>query len=111
MAVRETLQANGELHVTTSDNVLNLELGELGVEAQLLDNTCVLTRRQPRVVLALRTRDDHLARGENKGGCLGITNTHDDSCKTLSCKAHWHATTRSQNSSTNLGVILCIPSV
>jgi hypothetical protein len=40
------------------------------------------------VVFTFRTRNDHLARGKDKGGCLGVANTHNDGCKTLSHKAH-----------------------
>ena len=83
VAVCESLQTNGEFDVTTTDDVLNLELRELGVEAELLDNTCVLARRQARVVLRLGTRDDHLARGENKCRRLGVADTHDDGGETL----------------------------
>ena len=83
VAVRKTLQADGELDVTTADDVLNLELRELGVEAELLDNTRILARRQPRVVLRLGTGDDHLARREDESGRLGITDTHDHGRKTL----------------------------
>jgi len=31
----KTLQANGELDIATADNVLNLEVAELGVETEL----------------------------------------------------------------------------
>ena len=81
--VRETLETNRELDVARADDVLDLELGELGVEAELLHDTRILAARQPAVVLALRTRDDHLARGEDKSGGLGITDTHDDGGETL----------------------------
>lgn len=44
--VRQTLQTDGELHgVTRTNDVLNLELGELGIEAKLLHDTRVLVRR------------------------------------------------------------------
>lgn len=81
--VRKSLQTNGELNVTGAHDVLNLELGELGVEAKLLDDTRILARRQPRVVFRLRTRDDHLARREDERGGLGVADTHDDRGKTL----------------------------
>lgn len=83
VAVRKTLQTDRELDVTTADNVLDLELRELGIEAKLLDDPGVLARRKPRVVLALRTGDDHLAGCEDEGGRLRVTNTHDDRGETL----------------------------
>ena len=83
VAVRETLETNREFHVARAHDVLDLELGELGVEAKLLHDTRVLARRQARVVLGLGASDDHLARGEDKRCRLGITNTHDHSRKTL----------------------------
>ena len=83
VAVRKTLQTNGKLDVTRAHDVLNLELGELGVETKLLDDTRVLARSQSRVVLALRTGDDHLAGSKDKSSRLGITDTHDDGGETL----------------------------
>lgn len=43
VARRQTLQADGELDVTGADNVLDLEIGELCVEAQLLDDPRILS--------------------------------------------------------------------
>ena len=83
MLGRETLEANGELDVTRSDNVLDLEVGELGVEAELLDDAGVLARRQLRVIFRLGTGDDHLATGEDQGGGLGLANAHDNGRETL----------------------------
>ena len=83
MAVCKTLQTDGELDVARADDVLDLELRELGVEAQLLHDARVLARREARVVLGLRARDDHLARGEDERGRLGVADAHDDRGKTL----------------------------
>ena len=83
VAVRKTLQANGELHITTTHNVLYLKLGELRIEAELLHNPRVLARRQPRIVLRFCTGDNHLARGEDKRGGFRIANSHDDGRETL----------------------------
>jgi len=41
VSVSQTLQPDRELDVARSDDVLNLELGELGVEAELLDDSSV----------------------------------------------------------------------
>lgn len=42
-----------------------------------------LSRSQPRVVLALRTRDDHLSAREDQRRRLWIPNSHDDRCESL----------------------------
>ena len=86
MAVRETLQTNGELEVTRADDVLNLELGKLRIEAEFLNDAGVLARRQTRVIFRLCTRDDHLARREDERGRLRVTDTHDDRGETLEIK-------------------------
>lgn len=46
VAVCKTLQPNGELDITATNNILNLELGKLGIKAKLLHDTRVLARRQ-----------------------------------------------------------------
>lgn len=61
MLRRQPLQANGELDVAGADDVLDLEVRELRVEAQLLDDTSILPRGQLRVVFRLGTGHDHLA--------------------------------------------------
>lgn len=81
--VRQSLQANGELDVARADNILDLELLELGLEPELLDDSRVLARGKPRVVLRLGTRDDHLARRENERRRLGLTDAHDDRRESL----------------------------
>lgn len=43
MARRKTLQTNGELDVTGADDILDLEIRELRVEAKLLDDTGILS--------------------------------------------------------------------
>jgi len=83
VARRKTLEPNGELDVARADNVLDLEVRELRVEAELLDDTRVLAASKLRVILRLGTSDYHLARGEDQSGCLGLTNSHDDSSETL----------------------------
>ena len=112
MAVRKTLQTNGELDVTTADDVLNFEFRELGVETKLLNDASVLARRQPRVVLRLRARNDHLSRRKDKCSRLWITDPHDDGGETL---LEWtnvgtFRTLRSKHG-TNLGVVFRIPGV
>ena len=42
MAVRQALQADGELHIRGADNVLHLEVLEARIVAQLRDNLAIL---------------------------------------------------------------------
>ncbi len=111
MAVRKSLKTDGELDVARADDVLDLELRELRVEAKLLNDTRIFARRQPRVILRLRTGDDHLARREDERRGLRVTDTHDDSGETLKKKRDGGKSDRSASEirGTNLGVILRIP--
>lgn len=84
VARSQTFETNRELDVTRPDNVLDLEVRELGVEAELLDDTGVLARSKLRVILRLGTGDDHLARRENQGRSLGLADTHNNGSETLS---------------------------
>jgi hypothetical protein len=79
----QAFETDGELDVARANNVLDLEVRELRVEAELLDDASVLAACKLAVVLRLGTGDDHLARGEDQGGRLGLTDTHDDGGKTL----------------------------
>jgi hypothetical protein len=79
----QPLQTDGELDVARADDVLDLEIGKLGVETKLLDNTRVPARSPLRIILGLGTSDDHLARGEDKSGGLRFTDTHDNGSETL----------------------------
>ena len=79
----KTFQAHGELDVAGADDVLDLEVGKFGVEAELLDDARVLARSKLGVGLGLGTSNDHLATGKDQSSGLGLTNTHDDSGKTL----------------------------
>jgi hypothetical protein len=83
MLGRQTLETNGELDVTRPNDVLNLEVGELGIEAELLDDARVLARGKLRVIFRLCTRDNHLAARKDQRRGLGLANTHDDSGETL----------------------------
>lgn len=92
MATSQTFQANGELDVTGADNVLDLKIRELGIESELLDDTRVLPGCQFRVILRLSTSDNHLARGKDQSGGLGLTNTHDHGRETLRRKEQFSHT-------------------
>jgi len=83
MARSQTLQTDGKFDIAGADDVLDLEVRELGVEAELLDDTGILAGCKFGVILRLGTGDDHLARGEDQSGGLGLTDTHDDGGKTL----------------------------
>ena len=50
MTRRKAFKTDWELDVARADDVLDLEVRELSVEAKLLDDTCVFTRRQARVL-------------------------------------------------------------
>ena len=79
----ETFEADRELHVAGSDDVLDLEVGELGVEAKLLDDPSILARSKLGIGLGLGTSHDHLTAGKDQSRCLGLANSHDDSGETL----------------------------
>lgn len=104
VARSQTLQTDGELDIARADNVLDLEVRELGVEAcdvfvsemlstsllleqlsltKLLNDPGILAASKLGVILRLSASNDHLSAGENEGGCLGLTNTHDDSGESL----------------------------
>jgi len=83
MSRGQSLQANGELDVARANDILDLEVRELGVESELLDDTGVLAGCKTAVVLALGASDDHLAGSEYESGCLWLTNTHDHGSETL----------------------------
>lgn len=71
------------LTVAAANDVLDLEVLERSVEAELLDDAGILAACQTGVVLGLGTSDNHLAAGEDEGGGLGLTNAHDDGSKAL----------------------------
>ena len=50
MARSKAFKSDRELDIARADNVLDLEVRELGVEPELLDDSCVFTRRQARVL-------------------------------------------------------------
>ena len=83
MATSQTFKANWELNVARPDNVLNLEVCKLGIEAELLNNTGVFATRQSAIVFRFRAGHNHLARSEDESGRLRFTNTHDDGSETL----------------------------
>jgi hypothetical protein len=115
VARSQTLQADGEFDITGTDDVLDLEVRELGVETEFLDDTSVLAGSKLGVILRLGTGDDHLARGEDQSGGLGLTDTHDDGGKTLGRKVQPHCPLICHRSSGRCGIylwiVLCIACV
>jgi hypothetical protein len=111
----QTLETDRELDVAAADDVLDLEVRELGVETELLDDTSVLAGSKLGVILRLGTGDDHLARGEDQSGGLGLTDTHDDGGKTLGRKVQPHCPLICHRSSGRCGIylwiVLCIACV
>ena len=83
MSIGQSLETDRELHITGADNVLDLEVCKLGWETQLLDDTGVLARGQLGVVLRFCSCHNHLARGEDQGSRLGVTDSHNHSSETL----------------------------
>ncbi|KAG5457069.1 MAG: hypothetical protein BJ554DRAFT_3016 [Olpidium bornovanus] len=79
----KALEADRELDVAAPDYVLDLELGEFGLKAQLLDNPGIFSRGQPRVVLAFCTGYDHLAGSEDERRGLRLADSHYDRRKPL----------------------------
>lgn len=106
----ETLQANREFDVAGANDVLDLEVGELRVEAELLDNTRVLAGRKLGVILALGTRNDHLSACENQGRRLRLPNAHDDGSETLIQVSEWTRES-SDCARTNLWVVFGVTSM
>lgn len=83
MAAGQALQTDGKLDVAAADDVLNLKVRELGIEAELLNDARIFAAGQLAIILRLGTRHDHLAGSEDERRGLGFSNAHDDGCETL----------------------------
>lgn len=83
MLGRKTLEADGELDVAGADDVLDLEIRKLGIEAKLLDDAGILARRELGIIFRLGARHDHLAAREDEGSRLGLANAHDHGSEAL----------------------------
>jgi hypothetical protein len=79
----QAFETDWELDVARADDVLDLKVRELCVEAKLLDDTSVFAGSKFAVVFRLCASDDHLARGEDQSSRLGLTNTHNNRGETL----------------------------
>lgn len=53
MSEHQTLQPDGEADITAAHHVLDLEVQELGWEAQLLNHAGILSGSQARLLLAV----------------------------------------------------------
>lgn len=110
MTARQTFETNGKFDVARSDDILDLEVGEFGIEAELLDDTRVLPRSKLAVIFRLCTGNDHLARGKDEGGSFRLTNSHDDGRETLQSvnkTTHRNAMTRGKQGMSS--PLDCIP--
>ena len=83
MATSKAFKADRELDVARADDVLDLEVRELCIEAKLLDDARVLSRGELRVILRLCPRHDHFARCEDECSGLWVADTHDDGSESL----------------------------
>lgn len=83
MARCKTLQTDRELYIARSNDVLDLEVRELGVEAKLLNDTSILAGSELGIILGLRASNNHLAGSEDQGRSLWLTDTHDNGSETL----------------------------
>lgn len=84
MARVQTLERDGEPHVTGADDVLNLEFLHFDlIVAHFLDHLSVHACGSLGLFLTLRSSDDHLPRREDECRGLGVTNSNDDCSKSL----------------------------
>lgn len=83
MAAGKTLKTNWELDVAAAHDVLDLEVGKLCVESELLNDASILARGKLAVVFGLGAGHDHLAGSEDESRGLGLSNAHDDGRETL----------------------------
>lgn len=79
----KAFKSDGKLDIARSHNVLDLEVGELGIESELLNDTSILARGKLGVVLRFGASYNHLSAGEDESRGLRLTDTHDDSRETL----------------------------
>ena len=84
MGKGQPFQANWELDITASNNVLNFKVRKFGREAQLLNHPGILAGRQLGRLLALCPSYDHLPRRKDERGGLWLTNSHDHRREALS---------------------------
>lgn len=83
VAASQTLEADGEVDVARPDNILDLKIGEFGIEPMLLDDTRVFATRELAIVFRFGTSHDYLTRGKHEGGGPWLSYTHDHSRETL----------------------------
>lgn len=61
MSACKTLETNGELDVARANNVLNFEVGELGIEPELLNDSSIFAGSKLGIIFRFGTSDYHLA--------------------------------------------------
>ena len=79
----QVFKTDRELQVGASHDILDLKVQELGREAELLYDPCVLPRRQFGLVLALGARAHHLAGAEDECRGPGRPDAHDERSEAL----------------------------
>ena len=79
----QAFETDGKLNIATAHNILYLEVRELGVEAELLNDTRVLAASKFAIVFGLGACDDHFAGSEYERSSLWLANTHYDGGKSF----------------------------
>src|SRR5690349_4339167 len=83
MIVSKAFQANWKLDIARPDDVLNLEVHELGGKPELLHDTRILSRSKAALFLAFCARADHLSRRKDEGRGLRFANAHNHGSESL----------------------------
>ena len=87
MLERQAFQPNGELDVTASDHVLDLEVLELDVEADLLDHACVFPCRGAAFLLIFGARHHHFPRAKHQRRRFRVADAQNHRSKALGTPA------------------------
>lgn len=83
MARSQALKTNGEFDVARANDVLDLEVRELRIEAKLLNDASIFSGCQLGIILGLGTSDHHFTTGKDQSCGLWLANAHDNRSKTL----------------------------
>ena len=83
MTAGKAFKADREFDVARANDVLDLEIRELGVEPKLLNDPSIFAGRELRVVFGLCASDNHLARGEDQSCGLRFADAHNNGRETL----------------------------
>jgi len=83
VTISQTFQSDRELDVATPYNVLNFEVHEFRIKAQLLNDPGILPGGKARVIFWFGTGDHHFAGRKNQRSRLRISYPHDHGSETL----------------------------